>query len=184
MGKPPSATNMTILPDSINDNLNFFQNQVKKYFPFLATFGFTIDKIETGRSENFLDYYCNFHFKNGDTSISINFSTDIVNGHKTAFPKIEQRPVVDSQISCFISDNNAFMSVDSFAKTMYKELTLDKFTIPIGTSNLQSEITNVIESYSSFFQDKLTDVLKKKKIYNCYTDRFNDKVFNEIIYAD
>jgi hypothetical protein len=186
IGKPPGHRKMTtIIPADINDRLLYFDNEVKKYFSFLSDFDYSLEDIKVGQSENFLDFFSHIKFKNGKTSISIHFSTDTIKGATTAFPKTKQRPNADSQVSCFISDDKAFMSVYNLIETKYPTLQpSDNFTIPLISKDVKAEITRVIINYSNFFRDKLTQVLKKEKMYDCYTDRFFDKVFKEINYVD
>ena len=177
-------TNNNLLPVVINERFTHFQNEVNKNFSFLYDFGFALDKIENGRTENFLNYFSNTSFINRETKIRIDFSTDIISGMKTAFPNLkgEDLPVFDNNIYCSISDNNAFMSIDNFIETRFPKISKDYFTIKITSVDIKNEITRVIENYSDFFRTYLTDVLKKEKIYDCYTDRFYDKVFKEIHY--
>ena len=167
------------IPTNINDRLLHFQDEVKKHFLFLTEFNYSLEKIETGRTDNFLDYYCNFSYQNGDTSVRVNYSTDIINGQSIAFPQVEQRPVIDDLVSCFISDSNAFMSIAQFAQETQPKLSEDYFTIGQNGKDIKKEITRVVQNYAHFFGNHLSDVLQKKKIYNCYTDRFYDKVFEE-----
>jgi len=98
---------------------------------------------------------------------------------RTAFPKENESPVIDDRISCSISDLNAFMSIDSFAAETQPNLPQDYFSITLNTKNLKDGITRVVKNYSNFFQENLVSVLRKEKIYDCYTDRFYDKVFKE-----
>ena len=50
-------------------------------------------------------------------------------------------------------------------------------------SRLEPEISKVTKNYSDFFKERLISVLEKKLIYDCYTDKFYDKVFKEIRYS-
>jgi hypothetical protein len=175
---------MTEIPKDIQKRLIHFQEAVEKHFSFLAGYGYNLRKIESGRTKNFHYYFCHFEFNNGDTSIRVNFSTDIIKGHTIGFPKLEQRPIVDNQISCFVSNAKARMGVSCLAETKYPEWSPDNFTIDLSSKTAKSEITRVVQNYTTFFHDKLVGVLKKEKMYNCYTDRFNDKIFEEIIYAN
>lgn len=163
------------------DLLIHFQGEVNKHFAFLADFDYAPDKIETGRSENFLDYFCNFSYVNGETSVSIDYSTDIINGRTIAFPQLEQEhwPVYNDIISCSVSDSKAYMSVDCFAQKVQKDLPDGYFIIAPGSNDIKGEIGRVVLNYSIFFQSHLTEVLKKVKIYSCYIDRFYDLVFEE-----
>jgi|JI10StandDraft_1071094.scaffolds.fasta_scaffold134731_3 hypothetical protein len=170
------------IPTIINDRISHFEQEVKKYFSFLSDYGFTIDEIEKGRSVNFLDYFCNLKFKNDETCISINFSTDIIEGHTSAFPKAEQRPVVDSIVSCSISDPKALMIVSSFIETKHPEFKLEVLNVRLNQTDVKSEVTKVVFNYCEIFKNDLVNVLRKEKIYNCYTDRFYDKFFEEINY--
>jgi len=177
-------THINLIPGVINERLIHFQNEVNKNFSFLNDFGYALDKIENGRAENFLNYFSNFFFRNGETKISVDFSTDNINGIRTAFPNLkeEELPVFDNNVSCSIHDTNAFMSIDNFIETQFPEISTDNFTIKVTAVNIKNEITRIIENYSDFFRTYLTDVLQKNKIYDCYTDRFYDKVFKEIHY--
>ncbi|MBL7937430.1 MAG: hypothetical protein JNM51_16610 [Bacteroidia bacterium] len=170
------------IPTIINDRILHFEQEVKKYFTFLSDYVYTIDKIEKGRSVNFLDYFCNLKFKSDETSISINFSTDIIEGHTSAFPKSDQRPVIDSIVSCSISDLKALMIVSSFIETKHPEFKLEALNIRLDQTDVKSEVTKVVFNYSEIFKNNLVEVLKKEKMYNCYTDRFYDKFFEEINY--
>jgi hypothetical protein len=170
------------IPTDINKRLLYFQDEVKKHFSFLSDYNFTLDKTETGRA-NFLEYYAKFLFKNGDTTLDISFMTDIINGHSTRFPNEKQKPVIDNLVSCTIADSKAFMGVSNFAEAKYPSIPQDSFTIKLNANDINSEITRVVHNYSDFFRDNLTAVLKKEKIYDCYTDRFYDKVFKEITYS-
>lgn len=178
-------TLINIIPGVINERLIHFQNEVNKNFSFLNDFGYALDKIENGQAENFLNYFSNFSFRNRETKISVDFSTDIINGMRTAFPNLkeEELPAFDNNIYCSIYDTNALMSIFSFIETQFPEISTDNFTIKVTAVNIKNEITRVTENYSDFFRTYLTDVLKKNKIYDCYTDRFYDKVFKEIRYS-
>jgi hypothetical protein len=167
-----------ITPD-ISDRLKHFQQEIDKYFSFLADFDYVLQNIGIGRTEIFLDYYCNLRYKNGDTLLSIDYSTDIINGQTIAFPDEKQRPVIDNLVSCFISDPNAFMSISQFAEETQPNLPSDYFSISLHGKDIKEEISRVVKNYSNFFRENLVDVLKKEKIYDCYTDRFYDKVFKE-----
>ena len=177
-------THTNLIPEEINERLIHFQNEVNTNFSLFSDFGYTLDKIENGRSENFLDYYSKFSYRNKDTEISIDFSTDIINGMKTAFPKLKERelPAVNNSIYCSICDANALMSIHSFIETKFPEISIEDFTIKLDIVNIKDEITRVIKNYSDFFRTHLVDVLQKNKMYECYTDRFYDKVFKEIHY--
>jgi len=172
------------IPIEFKKRLLFFKNMVSEQFSFIQDFNYILDKVEIGQKENFKDYFFEFTYANGDTVIKIHFSTDIINGIKMAFPKSEEKelPGVDSQITCFICDKNAFMSIDSFIETKFPEISTDDFTIKSGSSDLELEIIRVVKNYSNFFKTNLTAVLEKRTIYDCYTDRFYDKVFKEIRY--
>jgi hypothetical protein len=98
-------TDSSSISADINDRLLHFQEEVKKCFLFLTHFNYSLEKIETGRTNNFLNYYCNFSYQNSDTSISVDYSTDIINGQTIAFPQVEQKPVIDDLVSCSISDS-------------------------------------------------------------------------------
>jgi hypothetical protein len=172
-------TDSSPIPADINDRLLHFQEEVKKCFLFLTDFNYSLEKIETGRTDNFLNYYCNFFYQNGDTSVSVDYSTDIINGQTIAFPQVEQKPVIDDLVSCSISDSNAFMSIDQFARETQPKLSEDYFTIGQNRKGIKEEITRVVENYAHFFRNHLYDVLQRKKIYDCYIDRFYDKVFEE-----
>ena len=167
------------IPNNIKERLVHFQEEVKKYFSFLANYGYSHDKVEMGRKDLLLDYYCEIIFKNGNTKISIGYSTDALNGSQIAFPDVKEKPIFDNLISCYISDSNAFMSIRSFAEA---KLPAGHFLIPLNVENLDFEISRVLKNYADFFQNNLIDVLKKDKIYDCHTDRFNDKIFKEINY--
>lgn len=169
------------IPTNINIRLIYFQEEVKKHFSFLTDYGFTLYKIETGRA-NFLEYYSKFLFKNGETSLDISFMTDIINGHSTKFPQEKQKPIIDNLVTCTIADSNAFMSVSNFVRTKYPSIPQDNFSIKLDAKDINIEITKVVRNYSDFFHENLVPVLKKEKIYACYTDRFFDNVFKEIIY--
>ncbi len=168
------------IPQNINERLLHFQTEVKQYFSFLNDYGYILSKIEIGQKENFLNYYCNFSFLNGKTFISIDYSTDIIKGQTLAFPQVKQRPVFDNLISCSISKDDAYMSVGQFIEISQSQMTVNDFSIPIDSKNIFDDITKVVRNYSSFFQNNLADVLLKKKMYNCYTDRFYKKIFEEV----
>jgi hypothetical protein len=172
------------IPIEFKDRLAFFFNLAKEQFSFLQNYNFSLDKEESGQTENFKDYFLELTFTNGDTVIKINFSTDIINGMKTAFPSLKKNelPVVDSQITCAVWDTNAFMSIDSYVETRFPEISGETFRIKLGVSDLKSEIARVTKSFSDFFKVNLILVLEKKVIYDCYTDRFYDKVFREVHY--
>ena len=170
------------IPLEINNRILHFQSEVIKHFAFLADYNYIPDKIEIGRTENFFEYYSKFCFKNGDTSINIDFETDIINGHTIKFPQVKQKPVIDSLVSYSISDKIAFMSIECYIEEKHPEILKDGFNISINSQNIKEEITRVVENYSTFFQNNLVSVLKKEKIFDCYTDRFYDKVFKEIPY--
>ena len=172
------------IPLEFKNRLLFFQDQAKNQFSFLQDFGYSLDKIESGQTENFRDYFSELTFSNGETIIKIHFSTDIINGSKTAFPKLkdEELPAVDTSITCSIWDKNAFMSIHSYAEAKFPEISKENFTIKLGSPNLEKEIEKVTKNYSDFIRTNLKAVLEKKLIYDCYTDRFYDKVFKEINY--
>ncbi|MNJ90814.1 hypothetical protein D3C87_84540 [compost metagenome] len=167
----------------IKNRLLFFQNQVLEQFSFLPNFGYSLDKVESGQTDNFKDYFSTFKFSNGETVIRIHFSTDIINGAKTAFPNVKDKelPIMDNLISCSISDKIAFMSMHRYIETTFPEI-LEDFMIKLCAPNLEAEVTRVTKKYANFFETNLISVLQKKLIYDCYTDRFNDKVFEEIHY--
>jgi len=171
------------IPYNIYENILHFQTEVQKYFSFLNEYNYILSEIEIGQKENFLNYFCNFLFINDETIINIEYSTDIINGYNIAFPQIKQKPVIDNLISCNISDSNAFMSIQQFAELFQPQISKNEFSINLDSKNILIEITNVVRNYSIFFQKNLTTVLKKEKIFDCYTDRFNHKVFNEIKYS-
>lgn len=166
------------------DRLDFFSNLAREQFSFLQDYNFTLDKEESGQTENFQDYFLELTYTNGETVIKIHFSTDIVNGTKTAFPKLKDNelPVVDSQITCSIWDTNAFMSVHCYIETRFPEISAETFRIKLGSSDLKSEITRVTKNFSDFFKANLISVLERNVMYDCYTDRFYDKVFKEVHY--
>ena len=166
------------------DRLTFFSKLTKEQFSFLHQYDFSLDKEERGQTENFQDYFSELTYKNGETIIKIHFSTDVINGMKKAFPNLSDNelPIVDSQITCSIWDTNAFMSVHNYIKTIFPEIQGDTYTIELDTFDLNSEISRVLRNYAEFFKANLTSVLEGKVIYNCYTDRFYDKVFKEIHY--
>jgi len=170
------------IPSDIKKRLLFFKDGVREEFSFLRDFNYFLDEEEFGRTENFKNYFFKFSFRNVDRLINIHFSTDIINGMKISFPSLkeEELPSVDSSISCSIWDKTVFMSVHSYIETKFPDIPQDDFTIKMGSLELELEITKVIKNYSDFFKTNLTSVLEKKIIYNCYTDRFNDKVFKEI----
>lgn len=172
------------IPLQFKERLLHFRNQVHEHFDFLKEFEFKLDNEQNGRTENFKDYFSKCGYINGDTVLKINFSTDIVNGMKTAFPKLkeEELPSVDNQITCFIWDKAAFMSIHSYIDSKFPEISADNFTIKLETSDVEKEISRVVKNYSDFFKSNLISVLEKKIIYECYTDRFFDKVFKEIHY--
>ena len=172
------------IPYEFRTRLLFFKNQVHERFDFLKDFEFKLDKEENGRTENFKDYFFELTYVNGDTVLKIHFSTDIINGMKTAFPKLkeEELPEVGSQITCSIWDKAAFMSIDSYIESKFPEISDDNFSIKLASPDLEKEISRVVKNYSDFFKTNLTSVLEKKLIYDCYTDRFYDKVFKEIHY--
>ena len=174
-----AMTTSKSIPADINERMIHFKEEVKKYFSFLADFGYCIEKVEAGRTENFLDYYCNIAYNNGDTHIRVDYSTDIINGRMMAFPKEKQRPVIDDLIFCAIRDPNAYMVISQFAEEAHFNLPKDCFSISVKTDNIRAEITRVLQNFSDFTRTHLRDVLKKEKIYDCYTDRFYDKVFKE-----
>ena len=175
-------TDSVQIPTDINKRITHFENEVARLFSFLNDFSYIPQQIEKGKTETFNEYFSKFCFKNGDTSITIEFTTDIINGHTIAFPQVKERPVIDNLISCFITDKNAFMSVSDFAEAKHLKISDDYFGIKLNTKNIQEEITRVLNNYSDLFRNNLIDVLNKEKIYNCYTDRFYDKVFKEIHY--
>ena len=174
-----AMTNIKEIPEDIYGRLKHFQDEVNKHFSFLTDFNYVLENLEIGRTDAFLNYFCNFSYRNGDTLIRIDYSTDIIKGQTLAFPKEKQRPVVDNLVSCSISDPNAFMSVGQFAEETQANLPQDHFSISLDTKNAKEAITRVVKNYSNFFQDNLASVLKKEKIYDCYIDRFYDKVFKE-----
>jgi hypothetical protein len=172
------------IPFEFNTRLLFFKNQVNECFNFLNDYNFEWDKEEKGQTENFNDYFLGLTYTNEGTYLNIHFSTDIVNGMKTAFPQLkeEELPGVDSQIICSIWDKNAFTSVHTYAEIRFPQMSNDKFTIDKGASELNVEIARVTKNYSDFFKANLISLLEKKLTYDCYTDRFYDKVFKEIHY--
>ncbi|MEI7724501.1 MAG: hypothetical protein WCK09_05310 [Bacteroidota bacterium] len=172
------------IPIEFESSLLFFKSQMYHYFSFLQDYNFTLTKEESGQTKTFKDYFIDFTFTNGDTVIKIHFCTDIINGRKTAFPKLkdEELPGVDSQITCSIWDKNAFMSMHSFIETKFPEISKASFTIILGCPDLDMEIKRVTKNYSDFIKTNLTEVLEKNTIYDCYTDRFYDKIFKEIHY--
>jgi hypothetical protein len=60
---------------------------------------------------------------------------------------------------------------------------MENFIIKVDSGDIKEEITRVVYNYNDFFKIYLTDVLSKEKIYDCYIDRFYDKVFKEINYS-
>jgi hypothetical protein len=174
-------TDSEIIPININERLTHFEKEVKVKFSFLVDYGYILKSLLKGRTENFLDYFCKFDFEKEDTSIRIYYSTDILNGNLIAFPQEKERPLTDNNISCFISDKNAFLSVGQFAETIVQK-PKDAFWINMEASDIQMEISRVVKNYNQFFQDHLMDVIRQEKMYDCYTDRFYDKVFKEIHY--
>jgi hypothetical protein len=158
---------------------------VNEHFDFLKEFDFIMNKEQYGRTENFKDYFSEITYKNEDTVLKIHFSTDIIDGRKQAFPKLkeEELPVVDSQITCSIWDKTAFMSIASYIESKFPEISKENFTIKLGSSVIEKDISRVTKNYSDFIKSNLTSVLEKKLIYDCYTDRFYDKVFKEIHYS-
>jgi len=172
------------IPTKFKDRLDFFSNLASEQFSFLQDYNFALDKEESGQTENFQDYFLELTYKKRETVIKIHFSTDIINGMKTVFSKLKDNelPVVDSQITCSIWDTNAFMSVHSYIETRFPEISDETFRIKQGTSDLKSEISRVTKNFSDFIKANLTPVLERKVIYDCYTDRFYDKVFKEIHY--
>jgi hypothetical protein len=111
------------------DRLDFFSNLAREQFSFLQDYNFTWDKEESGQTENFQNYFLELTYTKGEIVIKIHFSTDIINGMKTAFPKLKDNelPVVNSQVTCSIWDTNAFMSVDSYIETKFPEISNDTF---------------------------------------------------------
>jgi hypothetical protein len=172
------------MPIEFKNRLLFFKSQVNERFSFLQDFNYPLSKEESGQTEKFKDYFIEFTFTNEETFVKIHFSTDIINGIKTAFPKLNDKelPGVDSQITCSIWDKNAFMSVDGYIETKFPEIPNDNFTIKLGSNDLESEISRVTRNYGDFIKTNLTAVLEKKTMYNCYTDRFYDNIFKEINY--
>ena len=173
-----------MIPIEFKNRLLFFLNQVKEKFLFLQDFGYSLDKEEVGQTDNYKDYFSEFTFTNGETVIKVHFSTDIINGIKTAFPKLmdNELPSVDSQITCSIWDKNAFMSIHCYIEAKFPEISSNEFKIGIDSQDLESEISRTTKNYSDFIKTNLTSVLEKKIIYDCYTDRFYGKVFKEIQY--
>ncbi len=157
---------------------------MSEHFSFLKDFNYSLNGEQSGRTENFRDYFSEFTFANGDTVIGIHFSTDIIEGMKISFPrqKQEELPVVDSSITCWIHDKNALMTIHSYIETKFPDIPTDDFTIRLGSPDLEIEIARVTRNFSNFFKNNLKSVLEKKVIYDCYTDRFYDKVFKEIHY--
>jgi hypothetical protein len=173
----------TIIPNEIQERLRFFEDEVKKYFLFLSEdYNYSLDTIETGRRTLLLDYYCDLIFKNGSSIINISYSTDILNGSLTAFPAVKQRPGIDTLISCNISDISAYMNVSEFALTTQPALNSNLFSIAPDTENITGAISSILINYSNFFKNNLVEVLKKQKIYSCYINRFDEKVFEEKSY--
>src|ERR1035437_10682178 len=170
------------IPKDIEERLKYFQEEVEKYFSFLSKYGYILDKVETGRKDHLLDYYCELTFINGTTKIWINYDTDILNGSLIAYPNEEQRPVIDNFISINIIDPNAFMDINQFAETIHSKYHVDDFSIEIDIENINYEITRVLKNFADFFQSNLVEVLKKQKIYECLTNRFYEKIFREIPY--
>jgi hypothetical protein len=172
------------IPIEFESSLFFFKSQVYKYFSFLQDYKFTLTSEESGRTKTFKDYFIELSFTNGDTVIKIHFSTDIINGWKIAFPELkdDELPCVDSQITCSIWDKNAFMSIHSFVEAKFPEIPKDRFKIILGCPDLDKEIKRVTKNYGEFIETNLTEVLEKKTIYDCYTDRFYDKIFHQIHY--
>jgi len=172
------------IPLHIEKRLSFFKNQVNERFSFLKDFNYFLNSEQSGRTENFKDYFSEFRFANGDTVISVHFSTDIIEGMKMSFPRLKQEelPVVDSSITCFIRDKNALMSVDDYVELKFPDIPADDFRINLGSPDLEIEIAKVTKNFSSFFKANLKSVLEKEVIYDCYTDRFYNKVFKEIHY--
>ena len=177
-------THINLIPENINERLLHFKNEVNKNFTFLIDFGYVLDKIEKGQAESFLNYFLNFTFRNTDTKISVDFSTDIINGMRTALPNLKENdlPAVDNNVYCSIIDTNALMFINNFIEKQFPEIPKVNFTIELNAVDIKMEITRVVENYSIFFKTHLIDVLQKKKIYNCYTDRFYEKIFKEIHY--
>ena len=172
------------IPIEFQDRLDFFSKLAREEFSYLQDYNFTLEKEESGQTVNFHDYFLELSYSKEETVIKIHFSTDIINGIKTAFAKLKDNelPVVDSQITCSIWDKNAFMSVHSYIETRFPEITNETFRIKPGASEIKSEIIKVTKNFSNFIKANLTSVLEGKVIYDCYTDRFYDKVFKEIHY--
>jgi hypothetical protein len=170
--------------DQLLNRLEFFSRSAKEQFSFLNDYDFSLNKEERGQTEKFEDYFSELTYIKGKIAIKIHFSSDIINGMRKAFPKLndDELPVLDSQITCSIWDPNAFMSVHSYIEKMFPETPVGTYTIELGTLDLNSEITRVLKKYAEFFKAHLTSVLEGNIIYDCYTDRFYDKVFKEIHY--
>jgi hypothetical protein len=175
-------TDPEIIPIEINERLIHFKNEVKTNFDFLLAAGYVLKSMLTGRTENFLNYFCNFEFGKDNTLISIDYRTDIIKGQTIAFPEVKERPSTDNSISCFISDQNAFLTVEEFAENIVHRASKEVFWINLDSLDIKIEITRVVKNYSRFIQENLMDVVRQEKMYDCYTDRFYDKVFKEIHY--
>jgi hypothetical protein len=169
------------IPSPVLPRMLHFQDEAIKQFSFLSDFNYGPGIVEVKRNENFLYYYCSITFLNHETSVSINYSTDLINGHKTAFPQLTERPSNDNIIFCSINDPNAYMDVELYANKIRHGVSTNYFTID-DQLDINMEITRVVKNYSDFISNSLTDVLNKKKIYSCYIDRFYDEVFKEINY--
>jgi hypothetical protein len=170
------------IPSDVSERLLHFQEQVQKHFSFLIEFNFCLEEIKRGQSD-FLEYYSKFIFKKDDLIIDICFTTDIIKGHTTKFPQVQQKPVIDNLVSCFISDTKALMSVECFAETMNSAHSETDFSIDIKSENVKDEVSRVVVKYSDFIQKHLVDVLTKEKMYDCYTNRFYEKIFKEFHYT-
>ena len=172
--------NQITIPDIIHDRLVHFNNETSNHFSFLYKEGYDLHLKEKGRTDNFLDYYSKFEFRKGDTSLRVYYSTDIIRRHRIAFPKLEH-PTEDNSISCFISDDKAFMTVDLYAETVIPGFPKEQFEFD-SSANIQSEISRIVKSYSSFVEEQLMNVIRREKIYSCYVDRDYEKVFKEFNY--
>ena len=117
-------TNLFNISEAVNKEFLHFQNAAKHNFAFLNDFGYNLTKIESGQSENFLNYFFNMTFLNQETKINIDFSTEIIKGMKKAFPSLKDKdlPEVNSNIYCSIRDSKALMSINSFIEFKFPEI--------------------------------------------------------------
>jgi hypothetical protein len=170
---------MITIPESILTRLNLFSKLIEDEFSFLKMHGFTFASVSVGRTDKFLDYYSSVIYLRDGMQIELRYSTEIIAGMNEAFPEVKQKPVRDNLISFNISRDAMFMSVDKFIEIKYPKVSIDGFSIPLNSSNLEGDIRLVIGNYSAFAKTNLLDVVSGKTMYNCYTSQYYENIFEE-----